>query len=517
MIFDKRVPMPLTPLQALTLQAQLRPQGTAFIFHEQVWTYKRLAEESERVAHGLVAHGVKPGDRVAFHMLNRPEIIVAYYACYRLGAIAAPLRSAFTFAELAPLLKRLQPALYIGETALYPNVAPTETTLLPLSRRILVDDHAGTYGVTPWEALKQAASVALPTPSVHEPAVLINTSGTTSGQPKFVTHTASSLASIVALMSAQGGLSANDVSVSALTMAHASGVFRSLALIQLGAPFVVMESFDANAVLDNVERYRGTCLFGFPAQYAALVQAQQTRPRDLSSLRFGTTGGDACPIELQQKVTSVLGMPLYNLWASTESVGSLAFGLKPGPVARIVDGAEIRLIDDAGADVPHGEIGELLLRGPNIFAGYWGDPAATAQALQNGWYYTGDMMRRGDGDEIWFVARKKDIIIRSGTNISPIEIEEALVASHPAVKEAAVIGKPDPVLGQRVFAFVKLTGQAKAPAMSEILDKVGQRLAAYKVPEDLIVLDDLPRNASSKVDRARLKAMLHDREPMAGG
>jgi long-chain acyl-CoA synthetase len=122
------------------------------------------------------------------------------------------------------------------------------------------------------------------------------------------------------------------------------------------------------------------------------------------------------------------------------------------------------------------------------------------------------MMRRGEGNDIWFVARKKDIIIRSGTNISPIEVEEALVASHPAVKEAVVVGKPDPVLGQRVFAFVKLTAKAKKPAVSEILDKVGQRLAAYKVPEDLIVLDDLPRNASSKVDRVRLKAMLSERQ-----
>src|SRR6201994_1266283 len=108
--------MPLTPLQALSLQARLRPEGTAFIFHDEVWTYKRLAEQSEQVAHGLVANGVRPGDRVALHMLNRPEIIVAYYACYRLGAIAAPLRISFTFAELAPLLQRLQPALYIGET-----------------------------------------------------------------------------------------------------------------------------------------------------------------------------------------------------------------------------------------------------------------------------------------------------------------------------------------------------------------------------------------------------------------
>ncbi len=508
--------MSLTPLQALTRQAQSRPEGTAFIFHEDVWTYRRLARESERVAHGLVAKGVKPGDRVALHMLNRPEIIVAYYACYRLGAIAAPLRSAFTCAELEPLLQRLQPALYIGETALYPNVAPAGAAILPASRRILIDDRARTHGVLPWDVLRQAAPVKLPTPSIREPAVLINTSGTTSGRPKFVAHTPNSLAAIADLICKHGGMSADDFSVSALTMVHASGIFRSLALIQLGAPFVVLESFDAEAVLDNAERYRGTCLFGFPAQYAALVQAQQARPRNLSSVRFGTTGGDTCPIELQEKATSVLGAPIYNGWASTEAVGHLTFGLKPGPVARIVEGAQIRLVDDHGTDVAHGEIGELLVRGPNVFAGYWGDPAATAENLRDGWYHTGDMMRRGDGNEIWFVARKKDIIIRSGTNISPIEVEEALVASLPAIKEAAVVGGPDPVLGQRVFAFVKLKAKAKKPTVSEILDKVGPRLAAYKIPEDLIVVEDLPRNASSKVDRVKLKAMLSEKELVAG-
>jgi long-chain acyl-CoA synthetase len=504
--------MSLTPLQALLRQAQSRPEGTAFIFHEDVWTYRRLAEESERVAHGLAANGVEPGDRVALHMLNRPEIIIAYYACYRLGAIAAPLRTAFTFAELAPLLKRLQPAVYIGEASLYPNVAPMDAGILPPSRRVLINDHASAHGVRPWEDLKQALSVDLPTPSIHEPALLINTSGTTSGTPKFVTHTPSSLAATMDIMCEHSGVSADDIWVSAMTMVHASGALRSQFFIQLGAPFVVLESFDADTLLDNIERYRGTCLFGFPAQYAALVQAQQARPRDLSSLRFATVAGDTCPIELQQKATSVLGMPLHNMWAATETTGCLTYGLKPGPVMRVVDGAQIRLVDDHGADVADGEVGELLVRGPNVFAGYWGDPAATAQVLKDGWYHTGDMMRRGEGNDIWFVARKKDIIIRSGTNISPIEVEEALVASHPAVKEAVVVGKPDPVLGQRVFAFVKLTAKAKKPAVSEILDKVGQRLAAYKVPEDLIVLDDLPRNASSKVDRVRLKAMLSERQ-----
>lgn len=505
--------MSFTPLRALLRQAQERPQGTAFFFHDEMWTYRRLADDSERIACGLAANDVRPGDRVVLHLLNRPELVVAYFACFRLGAIATPLRPAFTFSELADLLKRLQPALYIGEVSLYSNIAPADTAILPIARRILVDDHAGAHAAGSWDALKQAAPMQWPTPSIREPAVLINTSGTTSGRPKFVAHSPSTLAAISNLICRNDGLTTDDISVSPLAMAHASGIFRSLAFVELGVPFVLRERFDADAVLDYVEHYRGTYLSGPPAHYAALLRAQRARPRDLSSLRFGTIGGDSCPVDLQQEATSVLGAPLYNYWASTETVGSLTFGLRAGPVARVAPQAQIRLVDDQGTDVPHGAAGELLIRGPNVFIGYWGDPAATGESLRDGWYYTGDVMRRGDGDELQFVARKKDVIVRGATNISPIEVEDALLASHPAVKEAAVVGKADRELGQRVFAFVTLKSSATPTTVSEILAGVQQRLADYKVPEALFLLDELPRNALSKLDRAKLQAKLYARCP----
>jgi acyl-CoA synthetase (AMP-forming)/AMP-acid ligase II len=181
-----------------------------------------------------------------------------------------------------------------------------------------------------------------------------------------------------------------------------------------------------------------------------------------------------------------------------------------------VKGSQIRLIDSNGAEVARGEVGELLIRGPNVFAGYWNDPRATAESLEGGWYRTGDLMRQGEGDELWFVSRKKDIIVRGGTNISPVEVEQALVASHPAVEQAAVVGLPDAVLGQRVFGFVKLSGRATETIRSEILRNVATRLASYKVPEGLEILDELPRNALSKVDRNALLTMA-SRTDKAGG
>ena len=498
-----------TPSDALMHQAKSQPEGTAFVFHQQVWTYRRLADEAERVARGLAAAGVKAGCRVALHMMNRPEMLIAYFACLRLGAIAAPLRTAFKFAELAPMLQRLAPALYIGESDLYRNVAAVDAGILPRERRFIVDPLAESDGTRSWEELRESKPAELPVPPSYEPAVLINTSGTT-GQPKFVAHTPDTLAATTDLLCKHVGISSDDVIVSPLPLAHVSGLICSLTFVQRGVPFVVQESFDADAVLDAIERHRCTWMIGFPFQYAALLETQHVRPRDLSSLRICLTGADVCPIDLQERVTSAFGAPLYNFWGASEVIGSLTFGLQNGPVVRIVEDAQIRLIDESGVDVPHGAIGELLIRGANVFAGYWNDPGATEQSLKAGWYHTGDLMRRGENDDLWFISRKKDIIIRGGTNISPVEVEEALIACHPAVEEAAVVGKPDAVLGQRVFGFVKLASGSPEAIVAEVLHNVAKRLASYKVPEDLQVLKALPRNALSKVDRNALQAMVRE-------
>lgn len=500
--------MKLTPMQALTHQVRTKPQSTAFVFHEDVWTYERIASEAARLARAFAARGVKAGDRVALHMMNRPEMIVAYYACFQVGAIAAPLRTAFKAAELVGLLQRLGPALYLGEMNLYHNVELIDDAILPQDRRFVLDAARDGVDVQPWELLFDGADGApsFASSEVQHPAVLVNTSGTT-GQPKFVMHTADTLGESISLVADYWDISDNDVMIVATSLAHMSGVITSLALLDIGAPFILFESFDAEAVLDAIQRHHCTVYLGFPVQYAALLELQRAQPRDLSSLRFCLTGGDVCPVELQDQVSSTFTAPLYNIWGATEVVGSLTFGLKFGPVVRVVKDAEIRLIDESGIDVPRGEVGELLVRGPHVFQGYWNDARATQESLKGGWYHTGDLMRRGEGDELWFVARKKDIIIRGGTNISPIEVEEALVACHPAVAEAAVVGVPDRVLGQRVFGFVRLADGAENMVLPAILDNVSVRLAAYKVPEGIRVLNEMPRNALGKVDRNALLTM----------
>lgn len=495
-----------TPIQALEQHAHDHPDRPAFLYQDKTWTFAAIAREADRLARGMAARGVRPGDRVALHMMNRPEYIAAYYACFRLGAIAAPLRTAFKFAELEPILRRLRPALYIGAAELYGNVAPIEALVLPPDRRVILGETACQEG-QPWESLLDAAGNGNAFgAAAHDPAALITTSGTT-GEPKFVVHTASTLAETVDLWVRNWGILAGDIVAVPLPLPHMSGLASLLCYMQLGARFVLLESFDADAVLDAIELHRCSFHIGFPAQYAAMLESQCLKPRNLQSLRYCLTGGDACPVDLQRQVSSAFGAPLHNVWAATEASGNLKFGLRPGPVMRTGNGAEIRLVDNNGKDAAVGEIGELLLRGENLFDGYWNDPEATAASLKDSWYRTGDLVRRGEGDELLFVARKKDIIIRGGTNISPAEVEQAIVASHPDVEEAAVIGIPDAVLGQRVLGFIKLANGANQALLPEILDNLVTRLAAYKVPERLIAIDALPRSTLSKVDRKALQGM----------
>jgi long-chain acyl-CoA synthetase len=503
----QEIPMTITPTEALAQQAHCRPDSTAFTFREDVWTYRRLADESECVARGLARSGVKAGDRVALHMVNRPEMLVAYYACFRLGAIATPIRTVLIQAELARILQRLQPALYIGESALYANVAPIDTAILPREKRFVVGDVDQSHAVQPWEALKQAPQSELPIPPSDRIAVLMETSGNT-GQPKLIAHTLDTLAEMAELIYKAFGLAEQDVIVSPLRLAHGTGLYCSLTFVRFGLPFFMLQTFDADIVLDAVERYRGTWLLGFPYQYAGLIEAQQAKPRNVSSLRMCLTGADVCPVDLQNRFASVFGVPLRNIWGSTEGAGQLAFGLQPGPVLRIGEERQVRIVDEDGADVARDEVGELLIHGPGVFVGYWNDPAETAASLKDGWYHTGDLVRHGGGNEIRFVSRKKDIIIRGGTNISPAEVEEALLACHPAVEEAGAVGKPDPVLGQRVFAFIKLAADAKEGVVAEILQNVARRLAPYKVPEGLGVISALPRAGLGKVDRRALERMV---------
>jgi long-chain acyl-CoA synthetase len=491
----------MTPMNALFHRATARPDAIAFIYDEAVWTYRDLLTGADRLSRAFLAGGVRQGDRLVLHMPNGPEMAVALYACFRAGAIACPTNLRFKTAELREVFQRVRPALYLGEEQLYSHVETIEPEILAAENRFVAGPRGAYKGAMPWSALlidSVRAGPMPPEPDKDTPAVLLTTSGTT-GQPKFVTHTSATL-SAIADACAHIDLGAAQIVLNACPMVHASGLFTFLASVNCGAAMVLVKRFDPEVVLDQIELHGCTWMPGLPFMYDALLEHQRKRPRNVSSLRYCRCGGDVCPIQLQVDFEATFGAPLRNFWASTEACGAFRPGSQPGPVSRIAPGAQIRLVDDEGREVRRGEVGEFLVRGPYVTVGYWAGPDRIDAATRGGWYYSGDLMRQGEGDELWFVGRKKDIIIRGGSNISPVEVERVLL-SHPLVRDAAAFGVPDPVLGERVAAIVQLSSGAGAAALGDILRDIRRQLADYKAPERLWAVDAVPRNALGKVDR----------------
>ncbi|HUC17960.1 MAG TPA: class I adenylate-forming enzyme family protein [Acetobacteraceae bacterium] len=475
----------------------------AFVKDGDRWTRARLAREVDRLAAGLKAMGVGIGDRVALHLRNGPEIAVAYFACFRIGAIAAPLNLRFKTAELDDMLRRILPSVYIGHAELYRLVAPIETAVLGAASRYVVGEPEDGMAQS-WTALhRDPAGMVFEEPDPNALALLLSTSGTT-GKPKLVTHSHATMI-CKATMFVNGEIQEGDINAFFLPMVHGSGITFLLSDLLAGASLVMLDANDPDGILDAVETHRCTHVISTPTGFAHLMECQRRRPRDVSPLRICLTGGDVCPSSLQEVFPYHFGLPLRTFWASTEGGSSFTYGLQPGPVSRPLAGVEIRLVDAEDRPVPRGESGEMMLRGPHIALGYWNGPGKL-ERFPDGWYRTGDLMREDEDGNFWFVARAKDLIVRGGSNISPVEVEQIL-ADHPDVRDAGVVGVPDPVLGQRVVGFVQLAEGVDADRLEDILRRASARLADYKMPERLIAVTSIPRNGLGKIDRTELARM----------
>jgi acyl-CoA synthetase (AMP-forming)/AMP-acid ligase II len=498
----------MTPIGALYWRGSEQPDSVAFIAGDDVWSYRRLATEVGHLARAFVGRGLRAGDRVALHMANLPELAVAYYACFRIGAIACPLNIRFKTAELLPLLDQLRPALYLGQPELYPQIASARPDILGTNARFIVGGVSGPNGAQPWDYIfADVADRSVPHESDPDmPAALLTTSGTT-GQPKFVAHTPATLSAISESF-LHLGLDAEQIAINAVPMMHVGGLATFLGFVRFGMPMILLERFDPDVLLDAIEPHRCSWLIGVPQMYSAIMESQKMRPRRVDTMRFCLVAGDVCPAELQREFSEMFGVPLRSFWGSTETFGTFTYGSQPGPVSRPAPDTQFRLVDSTGESAPRGEVGELLVRGPSVAAGYWLAPDQVS-APSDGWFHTGDLMREGEEHEFWFVSRKKDLIIRGGSNISPIEVERVLVA-HPAVCDAAVVGIPDEILGQRVVGLVNLADNSDESVLPDILADAKARLADYKVPEWLDVVDEIPRNALGKIERKLLLNMTSD-------
>jgi long-chain acyl-CoA synthetase len=277
-----------------------------------------------------------------------------------------------------------------------------------------------------------------------------------------------------------------------------------LASLSVGCTSVVMP-FEPDRVLDEIERHAATVVLGLPITCRALVEQQRRRPRHTRSVRLWPCVGDAVPRALSQEFADVFGQPLREVYGLTEVVPITANfrNVRSGSLGHLADGVSVRLLDGAGHLVPPGSVGEIAVTSPGLMIGYWADPVATDAALRDGWLLTGDLAWQDNDGFYWFAGRKKELIIRGGSNVSPQEVEEVLCA-HPAVRAAGIVGVPDGEWGERVVAWVVLR-EGMTAGQEDLVRFVGDRLAAFKVPSQVTFTQELPMTATGKLRRHALK------------
>jgi len=478
------------------------------------FSYAQVDEISGRVASALLAHGLHRGDKVAVQLPNLPQFVFTYFAILKAGLVMVPLNPLLKAPEIAYQLQDSECRMLITfegfadeavAGARQAEDVPTYVVNLP-------GHDQRPEGTRHYDELYFADDTGEIEPTnADDTAVIIYTSGTT-GKPKGAELTHYQLYMNCTVAGELFGFRDDDIGVAVLPMFHVFGLSSVLnTTVRFAGTLVLIPRFEPDAVLDAIARYRATIFSGVPTMYYALLQADLAG-RDLSSLRVGISGGAAIPGEVirafEEKFPGVVILEGYGLseTASTTTFNISAEQRKVLSIGKPIWGVEVRVVDDEDKPLPPGpeNIGEIVIRGHNVMKGYYRNPDATAEAFRGGWFHTGDLAYADEDGYLFVVDRKKDLLIRGGYNVYPREIEEVLFA-HPAVAEAAVIGRPDPRLGEEVVAVVVLKPGAQADP-DDIIAYCRERLAAYKYPREIIIVSDLPKGPTGKILKRELRA-----------
>lgn len=474
----------------LRARAHATPHKLAVLWDGRSVSYAALDRLADGLAAGLLAHGVQPGDRVATRLPNSLDAVALIHAVARVGGALVPLNTRLTEEEIRVQIGLTGPVLGVGDWGA--GTGDWGLATVTLAELTQSPDRPVT--------LSSCHPVTLSSP----PQSIIFTSGTT-GQPKgavltFDNHLSSANASAYRL-----GIDVDDRWLSCLPLYHVGGlavVFRSCLY---GTAIVLHERFDPDAFDESLDRDGVTMTSLVPTMLHRLLQ---TRRRAWpASLRLALLGGAAATPELLAAAWDA-GVPVATTYGLTEASSQVATALpadaraKPGTVGKPLFGAEVRVVDASGSDLPPGEIGELLVRGPQVMSGYYRNPEATARSLRDGWLHTGDLgYVDGDGD-LFLVQRRSDLIVTGGENVYPAEVESVL-RGHPAVADACVVGIPDAEWGQRVAAAVQLRPGTAVEAET-LRDFCRERLAGYKIPRTFLLVSELPQTGSGKIERRRV-------------
>ncbi len=476
------------------------PQVTALFCQDQSLAYSDLDTTTASLAQWFLRQGFKPGDRIAIHWPNSIEAVQLCFAIFKAGLIAVPMNLRLKPAEIAWILENSGATLCFSHPALADAMRQTGIEV-----RSALPDTTG-------------QPVDLTAISDETPALILYTSGST-GRPKGAIHTHHSLISTARTSTRElvetYGTGNGDRGLMFTPMMHASGLYVLLGSLWLGQACVLLPLFDPAAVLDAIERYRCSLTMTLPALMQFILEEQIRRPRDVRSLKLIFAGGDTVPVALQDRVREIMGVEMLEGLAQTETGPAIAnpmHATRAGSIGVVQQGVEVRVVDPEGHAVADNQAGELLVKSPANCIGYWNNPEATAEALQDGWFRTGDLVSRDADGYYWFRGRLKEIIIRGGSNISPQEVEEALY-SHPEILEAGVVGMPHAVWGEQVVAFVALR-EGGSVDEEGVRTHAARHLADYKVPEKVHFMPVLPKGATGKVHRKALKDHLISQQPL---
>lgn len=486
----------------------------AIISRGRTTSYGELRDQIEAFRGALAELGVEHGDRVALACGNGRWFVVAYMAVVGAGAIAVPLNPLSPTPELENELVIVDPKVILVEASGVSSFAGVDRRRLASLTGIVVTDASsapsfrGSATVRTFEEM--LAGPAKPWVNVNDghPAVLIFTSGT-AGSPKAATLThLNLLENISQNSSTTDHIKDGDVVFGVLPMYHIFGLNVVLGMsLMAGACVVLVQRFDPVTAVETFGNRKVTIVPGAPPIWIAMSLMEGVDASAFASVRLALTGASRMPVDAAERLRKKFGVDLREGYGLTEAApvvtSSVGVQNRRGSVGRAVEGVDVRIVDESGDDVPVGDSGEVWVKGPNVFAGYWNDPEATARVLdRDGWLHTGDIGLVDDDGYLYLVDRVKDLIIVSGFNVYPAEIEDVLMR-HQAVLEAGVVGVSHPHTGEAVRAFVVLKPGAEADEDS-LIDHCHDHIARYKCPSKVLVVDELPHNRFGKLLRRAL-------------
>lgn len=470
------------------------------------YTYREFAESISRMAWALSRLGVGPGDRVAILHPNHTDFVLAYAAIIQAGGVAVPINTLYTQREVFYILED-SGAETLVTTHAFKSLLEEIRGVLPSLRRVLIKE-PGEFLFQSLERTCGRLKRDLMHPGgAEDPAFIFYTSGTT-GRPKGVVLNHRNLVFGGANTAQHYGLREDDAALVCLPLVHIfANASPILGALNSGGRAIIMERFQSASALEAMAGVGITWFPGVPTMFVYLMEEMGKNPRHLPSLRMGLSGGASLSGEHLARFQEMFGVPVLEVYGLTESTGLVTanplHGIrKVGSIGVQVAGVSVRLLGEDGNEVGPGEVGEIAFKGPNAFPGYWKLPEVTGDAIRKGWVFTKDLARKDEEDYYFIVGRKDELIICGGYNIYPREIEEVLY-QHQAVGEAAVIGVPHPGLGRVPKAFVApKAGFSLEPG--DLMSFCAARLASYKVPRWVEILEELPKSSTGKILKKRL-------------